>query len=64
MKNDYMRITVIPVASFPENTLLADSVANNSMVQSVGQEVGPVFDMSTETDAVTGKTFNHEWDAN
>lgn len=44
--------------------LLAASVANVSVINSVGQELGPRYDLSAEDgiDFNTSKTFTHEWD--
>ena len=55
-----MTITRIEVES--GNPILAGSVVDNSMIISVGQEAGPSYDLSTDIDSNTGKTFIHEWE--
>lgn len=57
-----MSMTVLETAS--AGPILAASVVTSAKVQSVGQEVGPVYDLSA-TDGIdtnTGKTFSHEWE--
>ena len=46
-----------------ETPILAGSIVSNSLITSVGQELGPSYDFSSEFDSNTGKTFSHEWEA-
>ena len=47
----------------PGASLLAASiVTEDTIIQSVGQELGPTYDFSKEIDDNTGKTFSHEWE--
>ena len=57
-----LSMTVVETAS--ALPILAASIVNNSMIQSVGQELGPSYDLSSEggIDSNTGKTFSHEWE--
>ncbi len=43
---------------------MSASVSSDSLIMSAGQELGATSDLSSDTDANTGKTFSHEWDAN
>lgn len=61
-KRPYEKLSVAPVAMFTGNSFLAGSVVKNSTIQAVGQELGPTYDMSQETDPSTDKPFNHEWE--
>ena len=58
-----MSMTVLETAS--ANPILAASVVTSAKVQSVGQEVGYMFDLNAPggIDENTGKTFSHEWNA-
>ena len=44
--------------------LAASIVTEDTIIQSVGQELGPTYDFSEEIDSNTGKTFSHEWETN
>ena len=58
-----MSMTVVETAS--ANPILAASVITTAKVQNLGQELGPVYDLSA-TDGIdtnTGKTFSHEWES-
>lgn len=62
-KSIYNKMSIEILSGVPVSNLLASSVVTNETVlQSVGQELGPVYDLSSDTDATTGKTFNHEWE--
>lgn len=61
-KRLYEKLSVTPVEMFTGNSFLAGSIVKNSTVQAAGQELGPTYDMSQETDPDTGKPFNHEWE--
>ena len=46
-------------------SLLAASIIDDTqIIESVGQELGPTYDLSKEIDENTGKTFSHEWETN
>lgn len=62
VKRSYSRMTITPIAVETENSILAESVGNNSMIISVGQELGPTYDFSSDFDSNAGKTFSHEWE--
>lgn len=57
-----MEITAIEVG--PGAPILAASIVEKSVIKSVGQELGPVYDLSAADgiDVNTGKTFSHEWE--
>ena len=64
MKKSYSKLTVSPLEVSMQGSLLASSVLVNAKIESVGQEVGVVYDLSA-TDGIdvnTGKTFSHEWE--
>lgn len=61
-KRPYEKLAMLKIPVDPGKPILADSAVNNSMIMSVGQEVGPAFDYSDAVDSYTGKTFTHEWD--
>lgn len=42
--------------------LAASIVTEDTLIESVGQELGPTYDFSQEIDDNTGKTFSHEWE--
>lgn len=62
-KRSYSKLTITPIKVEMGNPVLAGSIVNNSMISSVGQELGPTYDISFDTDSNTGKTFSHEWEA-
>ena len=64
MKKSYSKLTVIPVEVSMRGSLLASSVPVRAKIESVGQEVGVVYDLSATDgiDSNTGKTFAHEWE--
>ena len=45
--------------------LAASIVTKDTYIQSVGQELGPLYDFDAPNgiDSNTGKTFSHEWEA-
>lgn len=59
----YEPLSIQLLTPAPASPILAASVITTAKIQSVGQELGPVYDMSKELDDKTGKTFSHEWDA-
>ena len=64
MEKSYSKLTVIPVEVSMRGSLLASSGLVHAKIESVGQEVGVVYDLSA-TDGIdgnTGKTFAHEWE--
>ena len=64
MKKSYSELTVSPLEVSMQGSLLASSVLVHAKIESVGQEVGVVYDLSA-TDGIdvnTGKTFSHEWE--
>ena len=58
-----MSMTVVEAAS--ASPILAASVITTAKVQNLGQELGPVYELSATDgiDANTGKTFSHEWES-
>ena len=58
-----LSMTVVETAS--ASPILAASVITAARIQSVGQELGPIYDLSAPDgiDANTGKTFSHEWES-
>lgn len=60
----YERMYITPLSFYPESVFLSASVSSDSLIMSAGQELGATSDLSSDTDANTGKTFSHEWDAN
>ena len=62
VKRPYSKLTITTIKVEMGNPVLAGSVVDNSMITSVGQEVGPSYDLSTDIDSNTGKTFSHEWE--
>ena len=46
--------------------LAASIVTKDTYIQSVGQELGPMYDFDAQggIDSNTGKTFSHEWETN
>ena len=60
-RRPYERMSIVPILSAPEYSMLASSTDESMMIESVGQELGPAFDYSQTTDINTGKDFNHEW---
>lgn len=63
-KLSYSRLTITPITVETGNPVLTGSVVDNSKISSVGQELGPSYDLSSDFDSNTGKTFSHEWDSN
>ena len=63
VKRPYSKLTITPIKVEMGNPVLAGSIVNNSMISSAGQELGPTYDISFDTDSNTGKTFSHEWEA-
>ena len=64
MKKSYSKLTVSPLEVSMQGSLLASSVLVHAKIESVGQEIGAVYDLSA-TDGIdvnTGKTFSHEWE--
>ncbi len=61
-KRPYSAMTITRFEVEFGTPILAGSVVDNSMIISVGQEVGPSYDLSTDIDSNTGKTFIHEWE--
>ena len=57
-----MSMTVVETAS--ASPILAASVITTAKVQNLGQEYGPIYDLSAPDgiDTNTGKTFSHEWE--
>lgn len=45
-----------------ESLLGASIVTEETLIESVGQELGPTYDFSNEIDSNTGKTFSLEWE--
>ena len=46
-----------------ESLLGASIVTEETLIESVGQELGPTYDFSQEIDSNTGKTFSQqEWE--
>lgn len=62
VKRSYSRMTITRIGVESGNPILAGSVVDNSMITTVGQEVGPSYDLSADIDSNTGKTFSHEWE--
>ena len=64
MKKSYSKLTVSPLEVSMQGSLLASSVLVHAKIESVGQEVGVVYDLSATNgiDGNTGKTFSHEWE--
>ena len=64
-KEKYERVVITPVGVVVSSPILTGSIiTDTNMIQSVGQELGPVYDLSSDggIDANTGKTFSHEWE--
>ena len=59
----YIRMSTDIVTFVPRVPILAASVINNSMIESVGQEIGQSYGFSSDIDSNTGKTFSHEWES-
>ena len=64
MKKNYSKLTVSSLGVAMQGSLLSASAIKGPTVQSVGQEVGIVYNLSATDgiDANTGKTFAHEWE--
>lgn len=62
-KRPYNRLSVSKIEVESESAILTASIVGNSQISSVGQEIGPSYDLSTDVDGNTGKTFSHEWEA-
>lgn len=61
LRREYGGLATEPLEVAMTGAVLASSVVQSSIVQSVGQEVGVTYDLS-EPDENTGKTFAHDWD--
>lgn len=64
-KEKYERVVITPVGVVVSSPILTGSIiTDTNMIQSVGQELGPVYDLSSDggIDANTEKTFSHEWE--
>ena len=63
IKKPYETMAMSELAFETDSGLLAASiVTEESLIESVGQELGPTYDLSQEIDPNTGKTFSHEWE--
>lgn len=64
LRREYGGLATEPLEVAMTGAVLASSVVQSSIVQSVGQEVGVTYDLSEpdEIDTNTGKTFAHDWD--
>ncbi len=63
-KRPYETLSMQTVTSIPVSPVLAASVVTTARIQSIGQELGPIYDLGA-TDGIdtnTGKTFSHEWE--
>ena len=47
---------ITPLSFYPESVFLSASVSSDSLIMSAGQELGATSDLSSDTDANTGKT--------
>ena len=63
-RKPYSAPEISPLAMEVRESLLGASiVTEETLIESVGQELGPTYDFSMETDENnTGKTFSHEWE--
>lgn len=62
-RKPYSAPEISPLAMEVRESLLGASiVTEDTYIQSVGQELGPTYDMSDEFDSNTGKTFSLEWE--
>ena len=57
-------MTITQVQIEMGNPILAGSVVNNQTIVATGQETGPSFDIPSDIDFNTEKTFSHEWQTN
>ena len=62
-KRSYETLSMTVVETVSASPILAASVITSAKVQSVGQQLGPIYDLDAEggIDTNTGKTFSHEW---
>ena len=63
-KRSYETMSMTVVETVSASPILAASVITSAKVQNLGQEYGPIYDLSA-TDGIdtnTGKTFSHEWE--
>ena len=65
LRREYGGLATKPLEVTMTNALLASSVLVHAKIESVGQEIGVVYDLSATNgiDGNTGKTFAHEWEA-
>lgn len=63
MKRAYNKLATTKLELILNATVLTGSIVSNSLISSVGQELGPSYDLSSDFDSNTGKTFSHEWEA-
>ena len=65
VRKPYEPLSIQLQATAPASPILAASVVATAKIQSIGQELAPVYDLSAEggIDTNTGKTFSHEWEA-
>ena len=62
-RKPYSAPEISPLAMEVRESLLGASiVTEETLIESVGQELGPTYDFSNEIDSNTGKTFSHEWE--
>ena len=62
-KRPYETVAMRELALETGASLLAASiVTEETLIESVGQELGPTYNFSDEIDTNTGKTFSHEWE--
>ena len=62
-KYQYSKMIIAPLPLEVQSAVLAGSIVNDSTIVAIGQEIGPSFDLSSDFDPNTGKTFNHEWES-
>ena len=64
-KRSYETLSMTVVETVSASPILAASVVTSAKVQSVGQQLGPIYDLDAEggIDTNTGKTFSHEWES-
>ena len=64
-KRSYETLSMTVVETVSASPILAASVITSAKVQSVGQELAPIIDLSAAEgiDTNTGKTFSHEWES-
>ena len=64
-RRSYETMSMTVVETVSASPILAASVITSAKVQSVGQQLGPIYDLDAEggIDTNTGKTFSHEWES-